>query len=308
MTAMVASLFSRPAAKLTSGSQVAYRSSVHMKKVESVRIHYDGKRSAMVVEIPDYPEHIIPVAEITRQRMYDYAEGAANVWGLVLSTAEAAIQHSFIFDSQEERDFWDSQLGSFRRSAAPSQPAMAVPAAYRSVKQIQITTPQATARTQHGQVALSLRLELAPLIGKDGAMSEDLVIYEAKDMLSAMKRQVDEFVDANKVLPTEGTPLYRLVKALRQRQEVLRETQNMIQEIQAQHLGAHCTDGGPVPEGQAAKAGEALLRLERQLAEGLGAQGVGAQLVQKILTRNIAKLRTINDVVAKMQRLKSAPP
>jgi len=284
----------RPDARLRQGSMVAYRSSKDVKKVDGVHIHYvPVPRPIITIDTGRGKQNIL-LGNIERMRPRDYIEGNSFVWGLVISMA-GGMQHSFVFDTQIDRDFWEDQLGPDIRRRATHDVKQGP--AHWAVKSVQIIEPSG-----QSDVALLLKMDLVAVDGIEEKPGRDLAIYEEPPQ--QVKETVVRFVRAEKLLPTEGTSLYRLVKSLRQRQVVLRETQKLIYDIQSQHLGERyqgLADGQEVPDSLAGEASEALGQIERSIAHRLGASGVGAQFVQKVLTRNIEKLKMINDMLKKLE-------
>merc|ERR1712187_597001 len=98
-------------------------------------------------------------------------------------------------------------------------------------------------------------------------------------------------MEAHRILPSEGTSLYRLVRSVVQRVQVEKETREIVEEISQQHLDALVKQQGPgtaVNRKRLVEEADArLTKLANDIPHRIGEQGTGAQIVSKILLRNV---------------------
>mmetsp|Transcript_21492 Transcript_21492/g.61413 ORF Transcript_21492/g.61413 Transcript_21492/m.61413 type:complete len:380 (+) Transcript_21492:99-1238(+) len=322
-----------PQTRLTKGAHVLYRSSDKLRKPLPAVIKFNFLYNLISVEFEERANGELQVVleKVTRQKSRDYSEGAALVWALVL-TAES-IQHSFSFESQDVRDLWDDEISTTRRGLSfGRKEGKETPGALRSVLKVDILDPFTTVDktgTKPEGIAVWLKLELSPgssnhrpdqkdhsedksppkgQRGKENENELELMIGEDTPP-DGVKRHIVNFTSTYNLLPSEGTSLYRLVKALRQRQQVLHDTQKLISEVQQQHLllkdprlaAEHPEVAPQMIKEIENKARESLAALSASLPERLGDAGPGAQFIRMVLDRNMEKLKVINHVIAQIK-------
>lgn len=129
-----------------------------------------------------------------------------------------------------------------------------------------------------------------------------LEVPEALASAEDCKQLSREFIERSNILPAEWQSLYRYVRSVARRAQLEREAALIVEDINAEHfdrLGAESSGDGGAQE-RAALADARLAALSEAIPHRLGEQGTGTAIVTTILRRNVAKMRLVNELAAKL--------
>mmetsp|Transcript_52696 Transcript_52696/g.112696 ORF Transcript_52696/g.112696 Transcript_52696/m.112696 type:complete len:313 (-) Transcript_52696:136-1074(-) len=279
---------------LTSKISVGYRSDESFARTEA-QIFYDSR--AQTVQIQEQgnsgsePMHTIKLNDMVSVKARDYIEGNTFFWTLALQQNEAPVRTCIQFYKREARDLWDAGLQALLASEAKNGATVSVPSSkYIAIKEVTLEEPRP-----------GFLVSVVVDVGKEE--NPRLEVPHGRAAGGDCKQITHDFIEANMILPTEGTALYRFVRAAVQRAQVEAETAKVVEEInslQINELIRHREDRpGSAPPQYYAIAEQAKARLKALSAEipkRIGDQGTAAVFLAQILRRNIEKMIVINEL------------
>mmetsp|Transcript_8001 Transcript_8001/g.17840 ORF Transcript_8001/g.17840 Transcript_8001/m.17840 type:complete len:327 (-) Transcript_8001:85-1065(-) len=305
-------------AALDPGMMLKEKVTVHMRtrsqlKPQRVDMNYDPAHQT--IELAHYAvdeshhgdEDSIALADIASVKVKDFTGAAGEehyVWSLTRRSDELE-QMSFEFQSREERDQWGYAMRTLVNESGVVSLSGAVADHQnqrrgRTIKHIDPDKPE------YGTI-VQLRVELA-----DGSAH----ILQVRDDQAApqdCKKAVNQFIQENTVLDAEQHSLYRYVRSMVERVRLERDTQKIVDEINALHLEEVAHKSG-VNINNAINMNQIKENARKQLSElsdnlesRLGKRGPGAAIVTMILRRNIEKMKMINEVYQKAAQAGIAP-
>lgn len=272
---------------------VGYRSDESIARTEA-QIYYDSRAQTVQVEAnQEQSMHTIKLADIVSVKARDYIEGNTFYWTLTILQTEAPVQTCIQFYKREARDLWDAGLQALLASEGKGGfgSNVSVPSSkYIAISEVILEEPKPG-------FLVSVKVDL----GKE--VHPRLEVPDGRATAGDCKQITHDFIEANMILPTEGTALYRFVRAAVQRAQVERETAKIVEEINALHISEllkHREErpGLPPPQHHAiAEQAKARLKaLSVEIPKRIGDQGTGAIILSQILRRNIEKMIVINEV------------
>lgn len=257
----------------------------------------------------------------------DYADGLSFDFGLILTEKSGGLRHSFIFQKLEDRDLFHHEIQKvitqvMRRVQASKRnedEKHTEKAQQRVISKVTVQEPPPV-----GTIC-SIKLELDPPPEKEevvrklkeaGIEDETRHLFEVsgkiqlllpikdkkenKDDRFKCKDEVAAFVKMHNIVSTEGTSLYRLVKALLSRRQVKEQAEEVMEQIDKLHFDEHAKNVAVLPqtEGQQLQVNDDLEKLKLHLPRRLGSAGLGTELVTAMLVHNIEKMKAINTITS----------
>jgi hypothetical protein len=266
------------------GVEVSYQSANKIIS-QQARLWYDAHGKAFrVTFLPEEAGETVrlEVKQITGHKARTLKDSAGERPALVI--VHGGLMHSFAFATQKDRDEWLDHISHVLRTGALWT--------IRSINIVDQKDQEAS-----GQVVL-LRLDLSR-IGEQYKAGVPLRVDEGTTAQNC-KDQIVQFVKEQEILDSEGSSLFRLVKAVLQRRQVKQQAQTLVEEIESYHVGefAQGQSVGADTKDAALEANARLSVLAGQVRDRIGEGGAGAQLLASILEQNIGKLQAVNELVA----------
>lgn len=238
-------------------------------------------------------ESDIKIADVEGVKVKDFNDGGHEIH--IVSVNHRDGKHtSFQFEKRDDRDHWFQGLQQLQSGVvANARTQVKVPAGqYMSIKAIALQKPGP------GQLVF-IKIDLAE--GKQKQV--DLVVPTDKTSRDACKHITDEFVEANLVLPTEKTSLYRYIRSVVQRAQMEKEVEVIVEEINSQSfekLKSERSGESPSDDQLLEQTKGKLTEIANSIPQRIGQHGSGATIVTQILKRNVDKMKLINDMVARL--------
>lgn len=295
-----------------------HRSSDNLKRM-LCDIAHDTKEHKIRIDFNNGEKKSIKLEEIQDVKMKDISLPSGTLNCLDIKVVSAVGDHvCFEFEKVGTRDTWYAGLrtllsdraffqgNNIRKSLAKKvDPLKDVGSSkYQCVKNIELLKAS-------NANAVSLRVDL------DNEKGVNLDVPAGSISAEAIKDIANSFMDKHKVLPTENTSLYRLLRSLVQRSVLEKETSDIVAEINALHydqlphtlkdeLGKHHQPAGVEARRLASRAESRLNALHESIPNRIGQHGPGASIISQILQRNVAKMKLINDRASKIAAAEAA--
>jgi hypothetical protein len=264
------------------------------------KIHVNDSFTKIVVRFPevDDEDHEIDISEIDFIKRRDFSDVDAYNQQMqfhLLSLTHKDGNHTSVqFKEATRRDAWETGLRTMISGASAGQSIgeVKVPKEqYQPIKSLTTETPQED--------------ELLRLTVSLGKRSAVLTVKKFETTAKDWKRVTDEFVEANAVLPTEATSLYRYIRSVIDRTIMEREVLAVIEEINSKSFEALSRNrhGSSATDEELVKmANDSLTTLASTLPTRVGSHGNGGMVICQILHRNIEKMKLINDMAVRVAR------
>lgn len=278
---------------------ITWRSSDRLAKRLDVKLRYDsGLKSICLSEGRHFDEITrVPVRDMKSIKPKDYVQGHEVCFGIHL--VAAGVQHCCLFPKIDDRDMWARQLAELVRTRTEG-PRSRNASSEPDGQAWSVQTVEVVFENQDNAFELKMTLFNPKKGNKVG------VLPIRKDMSAeACRMVVSQFQKANELLPTEGSSMYRLVKALLARLHIKGHIQEWIHRIDSLHIDRFSPNPDALTEEQIAQfleQAKSELGVLRQVLPKALAEGTGPRILSAILLHSIDKLELINETTAQLRK------
>jgi len=312
-------------------TNIIYRSNRSLDKRDAI-FYLDDDNTSIHIEFPTYKEDYPPVKifmnTILDIRHKDMKEDGTDSHILQVHFLDhkddAKVQGVIIFEDRDFRDTWE--MGIKRLMTGYQKPADLVPDDYYVPKQelaifdIKIL-PTSNANElmkielEIGLSAMNTQSDIGTSVGGTDRKKVSCIIPNCptdigkEDFIKTnLWETLSAFIDDNTIFKAETISLYRYIRAIVVRQFMEQEVKDIVSEINAQNLKTLIDNrgekqGGVLDDNELCLvADNRLTVLQSELPTRLLSfgHGNGAVQIKQVLTRNINKMKLMNNMVVKM--------
>lgn len=279
---------------------ITWRSSDRVAKRLDVKLRYDlGLKSICLAEGFRFDEITrVPVRDIKSIKPKDYVQRHEVCFGI--HVVAAGVQHCFLFPKIDDRDMWARQLAELVRTRTEGPRSRNASSEEPDGQAWSVQTVEVVCENQDNAFELKMTLFHSKKGTKVG------VLPIRKNMSADTCRMVvSQFQKANELLPTEGSSMYRLVKALLARLHIKGHIQEWVHRIDSLHIDRFSQNPDALTEEQIAHfldQAKSELGVLRQVLPKALAEGTGPRILSAILLHSIDKLELINETTAQLRK------